>query len=63
MSKPNLKPDVEFEEFEFNRDQTRCQVLIGLVENRQQIQETWAFDQGWKIQELRFLKAQRAVLN
>jgi len=57
------KPDVEFEEFEFNRDQTRCQVLIGLVENRQQIQETWVFDQGWKIQELRFLKAQRAVLN
>ncbi len=30
------KPDVEFEEFEFDRDQTRCRVLIGLVEDREQ---------------------------
>ena len=40
---------------------TRCQVLIGLVENRQQIQRNMGLDQGWKIQ-LRFLKAQRAIV-
>lgn len=55
------KPDVEFEEYEFNRDQTECKILIGLTENQQQIQEIWHFHQGWKIQELRFLKASKAA--
>ena len=54
------KPDVEFEEYEFNRDQTECKILIGLAETQQQIQEIWHFDQTWKIQELRFLKAKKA---
>ncbi|WP_180095120.1 MULTISPECIES: hypothetical protein [unclassified Acinetobacter] len=54
------KPDVEFEEYEFNRDQTECKILIGLAETQQQIQEIWHFDQTWKIQELRFLKAKEA---
>lgn len=52
------KPDVEFEEYEFNRNQTQCKILIGLTENQQQIQEIWHFHQGWKIQELRFFKSQ-----
>jgi len=55
------KPDVEFEEYEFNRDQTQCKILIGLTENQQQIQEIWHFHQSWKIQELRFLKASKVV--
>ena len=55
------KPDVEFEEYEFNRDQTECKILIGLTENQQQIQEIWHFHQGWKIQELSFLKASKAA--
>lgn len=55
------KPNVEFEEYEFNRDQTECKILIGLTENQQQIQEIWHFHQGWKIQELRFLKASKAA--
>ena len=54
------KPDVEFEDYEFNRDQTECKILIGLAETQQQIQEIWHFDQTWKIQELRFLKAKKA---
>ena len=53
------KPDVVFEEYEFNRDQTECKILIGLTESKQQIQEIWRFDQGWKILELRFLKAKK----
>ncbi|WP_081406836.1 hypothetical protein [Acinetobacter pragensis] len=55
------KPDVEFEEYEFNFDQTECVVLIGLAENQQQIKEIWVYDDTWKIRELRFLKAKRTV--
>ncbi|WP_374667906.1 hypothetical protein [Acinetobacter sp.] len=55
------KPDVEYEEYEFNHDQTECHVLIGLEENQQQIREIWVFDGTWKIRELRFLKAKRAA--
>ena len=50
------KPEVEFEEFEFDYDQTRCQITIGLEKNQQQIQELWVYQNGWKIVELRFLK-------
>ncbi|MBI1453392.1 MULTISPECIES: hypothetical protein [Acinetobacter] len=54
------KPDVEFEAYEFDRDQTACKILIGLAENQQQIQELWQFEETWKIKELRFLKQKRA---
>lgn len=50
------KPEVEFEEFEFDYDLTRCQITIGLEKNQQQIQELWVYQNGWKIVELRFLK-------
>ncbi len=53
------KPDVAFEEYAFNRDQTECTILIGLAQSQQKIQEIWHFNQGWKIQELRFLKAKK----
>lgn len=50
------KPEVEFEEFEFDYDQTRCQITICLEKNQQHIQELWVYQNGWKIVELRFLK-------
>ncbi|OTG79781.1 hypothetical protein B9T31_16785 [Acinetobacter sp. ANC 4558] len=49
-------PEIEFEEFEFNRDETICDVLIGLDQNLHLIQEHWIYEQGWKITELKFLK-------
>ena len=55
------KPDVESEEFEFNRDQNECQVLIVLEGDHQQIRELWVNDGIWKIQELRFLKIKKTV--
>ena len=50
------KPEVEFEEFEFDYDQSHCQIMIGLKQNQQRIQEFWVNQNGWKIVELRFLK-------
>lgn len=55
------KPDVESEEFEFNRDQNECQVLIVLEGDHQQIREFWMNDGVWKIKELRFLKIKKTV--
>ena len=55
------KPDVESEEFEFNRDQNECQILIILEGDRQQIRELWVNDGIWKITELRFLKIKKTV--
>lgn len=55
------KPDVESEEFEFNRDQNECQILIILEGDRQQIRELWVNDGIWKIKELRFLKIKKTV--
>lgn len=55
------KPDVESEEFEFNRDQNECQVLILLGGDHQQIRELWVNDGVWKIKELRFLKIKKTV--
>ena len=55
------KPDVESEEFEFNRDQNECQVLIVLEGDHQQIREFWMNDGIWKIKELRFLKIKKTV--
>ena len=52
------KPNVEFEEFEYNRAQSHCVILIGL-ESEQKIQEIWQDDAGWKILELRFLKTKK----
>lgn len=51
-------PDIEFEEFEFNRDETECEILIGLLEDKRLIREYWIYEDGWKITELRFLKKQ-----
>ena len=53
--------NIEFEEYEYNRDLTECYVLLGLEEDQQQIQELWSNQEGWKIVELRFLKAKRTV--
>ena len=51
-------PDIEFEEFEFNRDETECDILIGLEVDKCLIKEHWIYDGSWKITELRFLKKQ-----
>ena len=53
------KPNVEFEEFEFDRDLKRCKVLIGL-EDQRKIQELWVNEGAWKIIELRFLKRKKS---
>lgn len=50
------KPEVEFEEFEFDYHQMRCQIVSGLEQNQQKIQELWLNESGWKIIELRYLK-------
>lgn len=50
------KPDVEFEEYSFNREQTACEILIGLEHSKQKIRELWQYENDWKIIELRFLK-------
>lgn len=52
------KPNIEFEEFNFDRDLKRCKVLIGL-EDQRQIQELWVNQDRWKIIELRFLKCNK----
>ena len=52
------KPNVEFEEFEFDRDLKRCKILIGL-EDQSKIQELWVNEGAWKIIELRFLKLKK----
>lgn len=49
------KLDVIAEDFDFDLDNQHCKVLITLADQRK-IQETWAYDQAWKINELRFLK-------
>lgn len=49
-------PDIMFEEFNFNRDGTLCHILVGLKEGARLIRESWLYEQGWKISELRFLK-------
>lgn len=51
-----LKPDIEYEEYEYNEDQTECRILIGLENNKQRLQEVWKLEDEWKILELRFLK-------
>lgn len=53
------KPNIEFEEFEFDRDLKRCKVLIGL-EDQRKIQELWVNEGAWKIIELRFLKRKKS---
>ena len=52
------KPNIEFEEFEFDRHLKRCKVLIGLEDHRK-IQELWVNEGAWKIIELRFLKRKK----
>lgn len=53
------KPNIEFEEFEFDRDLKHCKVLIGL-EDHKKIQELWVNEGAWKIIELRFLKRKKS---
>lgn len=53
--KPQI-PNVEFENYEFNREQTECCIQIGLESSKQKIQEIWLYENEWKISELRFLK-------
>jgi hypothetical protein len=50
------KLNVESEEFDFNQDNNYCKVLISLSNDQQKIQETWVYNNEWKISELRFLK-------
>lgn len=50
------KPEVKFEIFEYNADQTECKVRIGFEQDQQEINEIWRLQEGWKIVELRFLK-------
>jgi hypothetical protein len=52
------QPQIEFEEFEFDRDLKHCKVLIGLHDQKQ-IQELWVNEGCWKIIELRFLKRKK----
>ena len=52
------KLNIEFEEYEYDREQKQCRVLIGLDANHPKIQELWQNLDGWKITELRFLKDQ-----
>ena len=55
------KPDVEFEEFEFDREQVNCRIQIGLADDQGYIQEIWRYLQGWKIQELCISKVKVAA--
>jgi hypothetical protein len=50
------KLNVEAEEFDFDAASKTCKVLIILGDDHKNIQETWEYDQEWKIIELRFLK-------
>ena len=52
-----IKPNVESEEYEFDREQLNCRIQIGLADDQGYIQEIWRYLQGWKIQELRFCAA------
>lgn len=54
------KLNVEFEEYEYDREQKNCRIVIGVEHSGQQLQELWQFDEQWKIVELRFLKQKRA---
>lgn len=47
-----IKPNVESEEYEFDREQFNCRIQIGLADDQGYIQEIWRYTQGWKIQEL-----------
>ena len=51
------KPNVDSEEYAFDREQVNCRIQIGLTDEQGYIQEIWRYLQGWKIQELRFCAA------
>lgn len=51
------KPEVEYEDYEYNADQTECCVVTGLAKDKHRIQELWRYANEWKIIELRFLKS------
>ena len=51
------KPEVEYEDYKYNADQTECCVVTGLAKDKHRIQELWRYENEWKIIELRFLKS------
>ena len=53
------KLDIDIEEYTYNREQTECEILLGLEDRPHYIREIWQdTDNGWQIIELRFLKTQ-----
>lgn len=56
------KLNIEFEEYDYDRELTQCVVLIGMEDQQQNIREIWHDIEGWKITELRFLKGKSQVL-
>ncbi|AWL27557.1 hypothetical protein DJ533_02530 [Acinetobacter defluvii] len=55
------KPNVQSEDYEFNRDQTACLVQIFLENESTVIQEKWIFQEDWKITELRFCEMENSA--
>ena len=53
------KLEISSEEFEFDREQTRCKVTLELENEARTIQEYWIYDLDWKIIELRFCKVRK----
>lgn len=50
------KPQLDIEEFEFNDANNRCVIHLKQQNNGPFIQETWVFDQVWRVIELRFCR-------
>lgn len=58
------KFDIDVEEYNYNRDQSECEVFLGTEEQPHFIREIWRDEgQGWQIMELRFLKTITAAIN
>ncbi|RYL22862.1 hypothetical protein [Acinetobacter piscicola] len=55
------KPNVQSEDYEFNRDQTVCLIKIYLEDKSTVIQEKWTFQEDWKITELRFCTTEHHI--
>ena len=55
------KPNIKSEEFEFDRELTRCIVTLELEDEATIIQELWICQEDWKITELRFCKVNNKI--
>ena len=55
------KPNIKSEEFEFDRDLTRCIVTLELEDEATIIQELWICQEDWEITELRFCKVNNKI--